>query len=56
MSDAVTHPIALYLPTTPAETAMVHEGHPRPLARAAALVGWYRHCAQQLAREAVRFL
>jgi hypothetical protein len=54
--ETVTHPIATYLPTTAGEAALVREGHPRPLARAAALVGWYRHCAQQLAREAVRFL
>jgi hypothetical protein len=56
VSDAVTHPIALYLPTTLAEAALVREGHAPALARAAALIGWYRHCAQQLAREAVRFL
>jgi hypothetical protein len=56
MSDAVTHPIATYLPTTAGEAALVREGHAPALARAAALVGWYRHCAQQLAREAVRFL
>lgn len=54
MSDAVTHPIALYLPTTAGVEAMVREGYPRAMAHAAAQIGWHRHCASQVVAQAGR--